>query len=178
MNTRVALIAAVVATAAVGCHKKPPANAKTDNTPVAAATATPDANAGGEEARAGLPDVKTQTLATVFFAFDSSTLDDAGKTALQQDFDILKANPEVRVRLEGNTDERGSTQYNVALGQRRAESVKNFLVSLGIPEASLETVSYGEEKPADAGHDEAAWEKNRRVDLTVTAGTDKVSSSR
>ena len=83
----------------------------------------------------------------------------------------------MRVRLEGHADERGSTQYNLALGERRANAVKTYLSTLGVSVGRMELVSYGEEKGADAGHDDAAWSKNRRVELSVTAGSERVSSS-
>ena len=170
MNRRMLSITVLFAAlAAAGCHKKPPAKAATiPEAPVAAApTATPDAN--GEEVRKGLPEVKSQTLATVYFEFDSSTLSADAQATLKSDFEQLQQTPAVAVRLEGHSDERGSTQYNVALGERRAQAVKTFLTSLGLPPAQLTTASYGEEKPADPGHDEAAWSKNRRVELTVVA---------
>ncbi|HVO30644.1 MAG TPA: peptidoglycan-associated lipoprotein Pal [bacterium] len=179
MNRRIASIAVLVALAAAGCHKKPPAKVSAENT-VATPAPTPDATASlnGEEARKGLPDVKTQTLSSVYFDFDSVTLRDDAKATLEKNFEVLNGNAALRVRLEGNTDERGSTQYNVALGQRRAQAVKDFLVNRGIPANRLETVSYGKERPADAGHTEEAWAKNRRCDLAVIGGTDNVGSSR
>lgn len=177
MNRRIASIAVLVAVAAAGCHKKPPAKVTAENTVATPApTATPDTN--GEEARKGLPDVKTQTLSSVYFGFDSVTLTDDAKATLEKNFEVLNGNAALRVRLEGNTDERGSTQYNVALGQRRAQAVKDFLVNRGIPATRLETVSYGKERPIDAGHTEEAWAKNRRCDLAVIGGADNVSSSR
>ena len=179
MNRRIAMIAVSAALAAAACHHPPPKNATAEAaTPTPAPSATPDATAmNGEEVRKGLPDVKMQTLATVYFDFDSSALNDAAKQTLQKNFEILRDETSVSVKLEGNSDERGSTQYNVALGQRRAQAVKDFLVTLGIPGTRLEPVSFGKEKPVDPGHDEAAWAKNRRVELTVT-GSDRVGSSR
>ena len=170
-------IAAVVIAAGLfaGCHHKPAETTKAEATPAATPAV---ANAGDEAARTGLPAPKeTVTLATVYFDFDKATLRDDAKAALAKNADALKDNPEVTVRLEGNADERGSTQYNLALGDRRANAVKDYLTSLGIAGNRLETVSYGMERPVDKGHDEAAWAKNRRVELVVTAGAGNVSSS-
>lgn len=180
MTRRLATLAVLAALAAAGCHKKPVTKAAApapEAAPVAAVQNPADA-LNGEEARRGLPDLKRETLSTVYFEFDSSTLADAAKETLKKDFSTLQENATVAVRLEGHSDERGGTQYNVALGERRARAVKAFLTTLGLPTARLETVSYGEEKPADLGHDDAAWSKNRRVELTVVGGNDKVSSSR
>jgi peptidoglycan-associated lipoprotein len=77
----------------------------------------------------------------------------------------LKSNPNVKVRLEGHCDERGTAEYNLALGQKRAEGVKSFLEGMGISSQRMATVSYGEERPLDPAHNEAAWTKNRRVDI-------------
>lgn len=104
-------------------------------------------------------------LRSVPFDYDQHVLSDAAMEILAANAAILKARPALRVRLEGHCDERGSDQYNIALGERRAESVRNYLASLGIAEGRLETVSYGEEKPLDPGHDESAWVKNRRVEF-------------
>jgi peptidoglycan-associated lipoprotein len=175
----IAALSLMATLALTGCPKKPVTKAKADTSATAPVADANGANgANGEEARKGLPDVKTQSLATVFFDLDAYTLSDTSKAILSANFAILRDNPDVTVRVEGHTDERGSTQYNLALGERRANSVKTFLTSMGIPTARLEVVSYGEEKPADAGHDESAWGKNRRVELTVTAGNDRVSSSK
>ena len=167
----VATTALFAALASAGCHKKPPAKitAAPEAPAAATAAATPVADLNGEEARKGLPDVKMQTLATIYFDFDSSTLSAEAQAILKGDFDQLQQSAEVAVRLEGHSDERGSTQYNVALGDRRAQAVKTFLTSLGVPAARLTTASFGKEKPADAGHDPAAWAKNRRVELTIVA---------
>ena len=87
---------------------------------------------------------------------------------LQGMADHLKKTQNTVVQIEGHCDERGSIEYNLALGERRAQSVKNYLVQLGIDAARLSTISYGEEKPAAEGHDEAAWTKNRRAEFTLT----------
>jgi peptidoglycan-associated lipoprotein len=108
-------------------------------------------------------------LAPVFFLIDSSDLDDAGRATATKNADLLKKYPTWAVTLEGHADERGSAEYNLALGERRAVAVKTFLVSLGIPSDRIRTVSYGKEFPFDPGHDESAWSKNRRAHFVITA---------
>jgi peptidoglycan-associated lipoprotein len=98
----------------------------------------------------------------VYFDFDASTLDDKAQDALKNKAEWLQDNPDAKIVIEGNCDERGTEAYNLALGERRAESAKTFLVNLGIAASRINTISYGEEKPVDPGHNEAAWAKNRR----------------
>lgn len=105
---------------------------------------------------------------TVYFAFDDYTLNADAQSSLQGLADHLKQSGKSVVQIEGHCDERGSIEYNLALGERRAQSVKNYLSQLGIDAARLSTISYGEEKPAVDGHDEAAWGKNRRAEFTLT----------
>jgi peptidoglycan-associated lipoprotein len=107
----------------------------------------------------------TQVLDTVYFEFDQATLSDLAKDTLVRNADWLRTNPDVRVQVEGNADERGTAEYNLALGERRAESVKSYLSSLGIDGNRLAPISYGEERPVDPGHNEDSWAKNRRVDF-------------
>lgn len=99
----------------------------------------------------------------VNFAFDSSVLDATAQAILKEKAAWLKSNPSVATTIEGHCDERGTVAYNIALGERRAESAKAFLVNLGIPSARMTTISYGKEKPLDPGHNEQAWAKNRRA---------------
>lgn len=108
---------------------------------------------------------QAQDAATVFyFGFDESALSQEARSALRIHAENLRQNPE-QVRLEGHTDERGSREYNMALGERRANSVRDFLVLQGVDSSLIETVSYGEERPAVMGSYEGAWEQNRRVEL-------------
>ena len=102
---------------------------------------------------------------SVFFEFDSATLTRDAQDKLTTVGNVLSAHPELRVRIEGNCDERGSGQYNLALGQRRAEAVKKVMTVLGVSDGRIETTSYGEEKPVALGHDEASWAQNRRADI-------------
>ena len=102
---------------------------------------------------------------SVYFDYDSNVVKDEFRNLIQAHTKYLIDNTNARVRLEGNTDERGSREYNLALGQRRADAVKKIMVVLGVPEARLETIGFGEEKPKALGHDESAWSQNRRTDI-------------
>jgi peptidoglycan-associated lipoprotein len=105
----------------------------------------------------------------VFFAFDQFDIDAAGQQALHANAEILRKYPSWVITLEGHADERGTAEYNLALGERRALAARNFLVSLGVPADRLRTVSYGKEFPFDPGHTEEAWAKNRRAHFVVTS---------
>lgn len=103
----------------------------------------------------------------IYFAFDESTLDDQAQELLKQKATWLQDNMDANVVIEGHCDERGTNAYNLALGERRADAVKVFLVNLGIADSRLTTISYGEEKPVDMGHNEEAWAKNRRATFVL-----------
>jgi peptidoglycan-associated lipoprotein len=118
-----------------------------------------------QEALAREAALKKAKLETVFFDYDQWSIREDQKTILNQNAVWLKANPQVRVRLEGNCDQRGTAEYNLALGQKRADAVKTFLEGLGISRNQVETISYGFERPLDRGQNETAWAKNRRVDF-------------
>jgi len=100
---------------------------------------------------------------------DSDQLDDAARQTLAEDSQVLRKYASWVVTVEGHCDERGSAEYNLALGDRRAQAARNYLVSLGVAAERLRTVSYGNEFPFDPGHSEAAWAKNRRAQFMVTA---------
>lgn len=102
---------------------------------------------------------------SVYYPFDVYVVQDADKPLVQAHAEYLSEHPNIKVRLEGNCDERGSTEYNLALGQRRADGVKKILLLGGARESQIEAVSYGEERPKATGHDEASWSQNRRTDL-------------
>ena len=103
----------------------------------------------------------------VYFEFDKATLTPDAREALAKDGEWLRINRDVAITIEGHCDERGTNEYNLALGDRRAETVKTFLADLGIQPSRLKTVSYGEEKPADPAHSESAWAKNRRAHFMI-----------
>jgi peptidoglycan-associated lipoprotein len=103
----------------------------------------------------------------IYFEFDKSTLTPAAQDNLLRKAEWLRENPDATVTIEGHCDERGTNEYNLALGDRRAESAKSFLVDLGIDPSRLTTISYGEERPVDPRHTEEAWDKNRRDHFVV-----------
>jgi len=103
----------------------------------------------------------------VYFDFDKSFIRSEYRPVLREKAGFLKDNPNVRTRVEGNCDERGTNEYNLALGERRAESAKNFLLSLGISPDRIEAISYGEERPLAVGHNEDSWAQNRRDDFVI-----------
>ena len=167
---RVVIVLVVAAALALGgCAGKP-----TKPAPSAPETSegAQGAGAGAASAAAANPDDEAMgpqagLLATrvVYFDFDSAEIKGAGTDVVAAHAKYLGAHPAIRVRLEGHTDERGSREYNIGLGERRAQSVRRALLLQGATDAQISTVSYGEERPAAPGHDEAAWAKNRRVEI-------------
>ncbi|MGH7701081.1 MAG: peptidoglycan-associated lipoprotein Pal [Gemmatimonadales bacterium] len=117
-------------------------------------------------------EVRNALATFVHFDFDRSNIRPGDASALDQKVRILQANPNVRIRISGHCDERGSDEYNLALGNRRAMSAKQYLVSQGIDAGRIETVSYGEERPVAMGHDEESWAQNRRDEFEIIAGGD------
>lgn len=129
----------------------------------AARRASADAASNAASARARL-------LATVHFEFDQSDLRTEDRAILDAKVPIMQANAGVTIRVAGHTDERGSDEYNLALGQRRAAAVKDYLVQRGVAATRIETVSFGEERPVAQGSDEGAMSQNRRAEFEITAG--------
>src|SRR6516162_4494738 len=128
-----------------------------------------NAGGGGSDDEAAGPQAGLLAKRTVYFDFDSSEIKGEGTDVVAAHAKYLAANPSTRVRLEGHTDERGSREYNIGLGERRAQAVRRALLLQGAADAQISTVSYGEERPAVPGHDEAAWAKNRRVEIVYLA---------
>ena len=114
-------------------------------------------------------DFVENTTDTVFFAFDSSSLSAEAQAALDTQVAWLKNHEDVNVIVQGHCDDRGTREYNLALGERRANAVKQYLVSQGIEESRISTISYGKERPAVLGNNEAAWAQNRRAITVVSA---------
>jgi peptidoglycan-associated lipoprotein len=181
------LIAVVSVMAAVACGKKTPPVARPAPPPVPAGTAPSQPPAPPEPvseptivppepvrddaiSAASLDDLnKNSPLKPVFYELDSSELNAASQKALDDNAALLKRYPSWTVTVEGHCDERGTAEYNLALGERRAITARAYLVSLGIPANRLRTVSYGKEFPFDPGHDEVAFSKNRRAHFVITA---------
>jgi peptidoglycan-associated lipoprotein len=128
---------------------------KESSAPVAAVTGTDQA----AELKKGLQ--------TIYFNFDSEALSEQARNTLVKDADLIKSIGKAKIRVEGNCDERGSDDYNLALGEKRAKEAVQYLANLGIPAERLTVISYGKEKPVATGHDEASWAKNRRDDFAV-----------
>ena len=145
----------------------PPAPVAAANTDAVKAPPTP-AEAFHAQGQADL-DKALQALqhVSVFFEYDSATLTKDAEEKLTAVGNILAQHPELKVRIEGNCDERGSEQYNIALGQRRADAGKRYLDKLGVKAEQITAISFGDQKPKAEGHDEAAWKQNRRDDVAA-----------
>ena len=139
-----------------------------------AAAAAEAARRAEEERRRGIENAKSALTEMVFFEYNVATLTAEAQRNLRTKVDILRANPSVRLRIEGHADERGSTEYNIALGQRRAESVREFFSSFGLDGSRFALISYGEERPLDSGSSEMSWQRNRRAAFTITAGENDI----
>lgn len=106
-------------------------------------------------------------LNTIYFNFDKADLQPSSIEVLKKIGDWLSKNPDKKIRIEGHCDERGTDEYNIALGERRALAAKNYLATMGVPMGNITTLSFGEEKPADPGRNEDAWAKNRRAEFKI-----------
>ena len=128
------------------------------------------AEAAARDAAARAAGLRTTLTQLVHFDFDQSDLRAEDRAILDAKVPILQANSNVTIRISGHADERGSDEYNLALGQRRAAAVKQYLTQHGIADSRIETVSYGEERPVAQGSDEGAYAQNRRAEFEITAG--------
>jgi peptidoglycan-associated lipoprotein len=162
----------VVMAAAIGlaaCGKKDvqpdPSASQSQNTGADSSGANAASSTEGEDQDAQGPLEGMLAKRTIYFDFDSSEIRGEGTDIVAAHAKYLAARGGQKVRLEGHTDERGSREYNIGLGERRAQAVRRALLLQGATESQLSTVSYGEERPAAAGSDEAAWAKNRRVEI-------------
>ena len=169
------LIALVTVLAMAGCASKGAHNAQdnaiptpVDNSSSAGigssngGTPVQIGDMGNNASDVGLFDTASKAN-VIYFSLDSSDIDSAGQAVVDKFSKYLQANPTTKVRVEGNTDERGSREYNVGLGERRANAVVAALRAKGVAGAQLSVISYGEERPAAQGHDESAWAQNRRA---------------
>lgn len=126
-----------------------------------------DTSGGAMTGNAGDAGLGSSELTTVYFAYDSYSLTSEARNALKNNADWLKQNASARVQIEGHCDERGTNEYNMALGDRRANAVRNYLSRMGVESSRMDVISYGEERPSDSGHDEGAWSRNRRAVFVV-----------
>jgi len=171
-----AAMAVTIVAALAGCSTQPTApvddksaTTVTDTTSTTT-TGTTTTGVGGTQAGTGamspLKDPNNiLSKRSVYFEFDSYVVDDKYKSLIEAHARYMAGNRSAKVTLQGNTDERGSREYNIALGQRRADAVKRMMTLLGVQDIAIETVSFGKEKPRREGHDEASWAENRRVDI-------------
>lgn len=185
---RVALFAMVL-TGAFGCTRRPPpaavsvpqAPAGVDSAAILAAREAARRDSIAAAQRAATEAADRQRVAAVararealsdivYFEYDSDALTQDAQAKLQTKIAILRANPSLRVQVEGHADERGSTEYNLALGQRRAETVRDFISSYGIDAGRVGTLSFGEERPIVEGTQESAWARNRRAEFSIAGG--------
>jgi peptidoglycan-associated lipoprotein len=157
----------------MGCP--PPENPKPEAPPQPPKTATKDVKETPRPSPAtSLKELQTGEapkegpLKNIYFAFDKYDLSTEARATLKSNADWLKANPTARVEVEGHCDERGTNEYNLALGAKRAQSAKDYLASLGVVAGRLSTISYGEEVPVCREHNEECWQKNRRARFVVT----------
>jgi peptidoglycan-associated lipoprotein len=192
MNTlsvrRIAFLLLLLVTMAAGaCGKKtppvarpipPPPSGSTTVTPPPEppapapepTTVPPEPVAEDSIAAGSIDDInRNSPLKPVFYGLDVAEVDAEGQKVLQDNADLLRRYATWQISIEGHCDERGTAEYNLALGERRAVAARNYLVSLGIPADRVKTVSYGKEFPFDPGHSEEAWSKNRRAHFVVTA---------
>ena len=179
--TRLTVILFVLSLVAVGCAKQPVAEEQPmteqpavsemqEQQPMAVKEEAVDENAAARAAAEAAEKAARDAasgLTRIHFDFDQYVLTNEAKDILARDADLLKSAPSVKVQIEGHCDERGSDEYNLALGEKRALATKNYLISLGVAADRMSIISYGEEMPLDPGHTEAAWAKNRRADFKV-----------
>jgi len=161
-HTAVAVALALSLSTGLACKKKP-----VESTPIAA-TPAPVKSA---EVPKEVQDM-AMNFSRVYFDFDSSELTDDTRSALDSNVQIMQSKTDIRVEIQGHADERGTTDYNLALGQRRGQAVYNYLSARGVAPSRLAIVSYGEERPLATGHTETAWTKNRRAEFRIKWGED------
>jgi len=193
LSRAVPLLALAAASAVAACRRNPPAQTQPEP------AAGPDADAirraredsiaraeqarrdeearrarEAEEARRRAAEAagnaRAALTAVVYYEFDSAELTDAARSTLDAKVPAMAANPGVRIRIVGHTDERGSDEYNLALGQRRAAAAKRYLTERGVEGGRIDVISHGEERPAVQGSDESAWQQNRRAEFEIVAG--------
>lgn len=188
MQKRCEVVLALVMVMAIGaCAKKvPPVARPTDPPPAAVDPAgrppsppepvtepsivPPDPSVGDELASRDLDEInRNSPFQPLFYLYDQAEVDAEGQRVLDANAEILRRYTSWVITIEGHADERGTAEYNLALGERRALAARNYLVSLGIPADRLRTVSYGKEFPFDPAHSETAWAKNRRAHFVVTS---------
>jgi peptidoglycan-associated lipoprotein len=171
-----AALAVAIATTLAGCSTQPTAPVDDKSTTAPPAPGTPPGattsgatTSGVTGAPGGMSPLKDPnnilSKRSIYFEYDSFVVEDKYKAQIEAHARYMTGNRSAKVTLQGNTDERGSREYNIALGQKRADAVKRAMTLMGVQEIAIETVSFGKEKPRRDGHDEASWVENRRVDI-------------
>src|SRR5689334_9002599 len=181
MSRRIVVaIGALIGLAIAGCGSKskkpattPLARTETVKKPTKKPTTTPKPPSGdtGPQTSEGGSDFDP-----IYFAYDESTLDASARAALDAVAAYLRKNPNAKVRIPGHTDQRGTTEYNLMLGEKRARTARDYLINAGIAKGRITIVSYGEEQPAASGDDEEAWARNRRDEFELQIGESQRSS--
>jgi peptidoglycan-associated lipoprotein len=168
-TTLVALMVAVTLTGCQGCKPKPKPQPGGELGNVTGAGQGSDVGMGSSRPLGELDMANLQRgmFASVLFAFDSAKISPSEATKLPAVAQYMKANSNKTLVIEGHCDERGTAEYNRSLGERRAQAAREELANLGVPASRITTVSFGKDKPADSGHDEAAWAKNRRCEFVI-----------
>jgi peptidoglycan-associated lipoprotein len=182
MKNTFAIAVLLVMTASACDRTQPPVARPTPPAPPPAAARPPEPPAPVREpippeplpadsvASRSLDDLnRNSPLQPVFFDYDSADVNDAGRAVLQANAAVLKRYPTWAITIEGHCDERGTAEYNLSLGERRAVAARTYLISLGIDANRVRTVSYGSEFPFDPAHTESAWNRNRRAHFVITA---------
>ncbi|PKO19993.1 peptidoglycan-associated lipoprotein [candidate division BRC1 bacterium HGW-BRC1-1] len=162
------MLIAIVATGCRGCSKGKMGQMFGRNNPDAAGMGI-DSSILPEPIRGETP-MEIAELGRVYYEFDSASLLEPAKQQLQLNAQWMQSQPQVHIQVEGHCDERGTSDYNYALGQRRADTVRNYLINVGIDPARLHTISYGADRPDDPEHNDTAWARNRRVQFLVYSG--------
>ena len=168
ISYRTALILLLVGLPLIGCAKKSPAPPPAPPTTAKETPpAPPPAPPAKEEAPPTPSSVESGDFSPAFFDLDSYTIRADARTALDKDAKVLRDHPNVNVTIEGHCDERGTVEYNQALGEKRANAARDYLAAAGIAATRMDVISYGKERPVANGHDEASWQQNRRAQFVV-----------
>jgi len=190
MRTTLVTIPVAFALVAAGCHHAAPPQvtvqptqdvnpvaerAPRDSSPPLAEAQPADS---GTASRRTAEQIKAVLTAMIHFDFDKSAIRPGDAEALDQKVSILRGNPSVRIQIAGNCDERGSDEYNLGLGMRRAQATRKYLIDNGIDAGRIDVASNGEERPVCQGHDEDCWKQNRRDEFVIVAGGDRLIAPR
>jgi peptidoglycan-associated lipoprotein len=162
------LLAAIAVFLIAGCANKNKAGKElTDSGKNTSQTKTTgdDSGTAGKDNEGSVDSEGLSGLKTIYFDFDKYNLMDDAKTALDRNAKALTDNPRMKIVIQGHCDERGTVEYNLALGEKRANSARDYLIRLGIDASRISVLSYGKERPAATGHDEDSWSKNRRAEF-------------